>query len=479
MAVTSMSNSSIKTGDKFDNMSPITNRTAFNSEFLVVGGGGGGGGLSTDFRSGGGGGAGGFVTRTQIISRNKTFNLVVGAGGTINSNGNGSSVANLGFLENLVATPSMEDNQNKWVIGSGSLGTSEIQSGTALFGTHSLKITSNDGQLTNLFEDNVRTTGFSVGDWFTYSAYFLAGTSGRQGFLQARFFNSANSLIEEPTSSTGTFNGSTWTRISFSFQIPANTARFGLNIKLPDGNTGTTFVDGIMLQKTSSLNQYVDYQVANQQGEFYALGGGGGGHISQNGFVRGSGGGAGGINSGSARVGGGSLGGQGFSGGDGTVEEYPSGGGGGGANQAGENGQAGSISTGRGGNGGNGIANSITGTSVTRGGGGGGGTDGNPKDGGTGGTGGGANGASTTTNASAAGINLGGGGGGSSFSRASGGITRSGSNGGSGVVIIKIPDFANATFSAGVTQTVSTAVSGFKVYTVTATSTTSETVTIS
>jgi hypothetical protein len=65
---------------------------------------------------------------------------------------------------------------------------------------------------------------------------------------------------------------------------------------------------------------------------------------------------------------------------------------------------------------------------------------------------------------------LGGGGGGSG--------TSSG-NGGSGVVIIKIPDTRTATFSEGVTSSVSTAVSGYKIYTVTATSTTSETVTFS
>jgi hypothetical protein len=52
-------------------------------------------------------------------------------------------------------------------------------------------------------------------------------------------------------------------------------------------------------------------------------------------------------------------------------------------------------------------------------------------------------------------------------------------SGGSGVVIIKIPDTLTATFSAGVTSSLSTAVSGFKIYTVTATSTTSETVTFS
>jgi hypothetical protein len=47
------------------------------------------------------------------------------------------------------------------------------------------------------------------------------------------------------------------------------------------------------------------------------------------------------------------------------------------------------------------------------------------------------------------------------------------------VVIIKIPASNNATFSGGVTSSLSTAVAGFKIYTVTATSTTSETVTFS
>jgi hypothetical protein len=45
-------------------------------------------------------------------------------------------------------------------------------------------------------------------------------------------------------------------------------------------------------------------------------------------------------------------------------------------------------------------------------------------------------------------------------------------------VLIKIPDTRTATFSGGVTQT-STTGGGFKTYTITATSTTSETVTFS
>jgi hypothetical protein len=42
-----------------------------------------------------------------------------------------------------------------------------------------------------------------------------------------------------------------------------------------------------------------------------------------------------------------------------------------------------------------------------------------------------------------------------------------------------VPDNITATFSGGVTSSLSTAVSGFNIYTVTATSTTGETVTFS
>jgi hypothetical protein len=68
------------------------------------------------------------------------------------------------------------------------------------------------------------------------------------------------------------------------------------------------------------------------------------------------------------------------------------------------------------------------------------------------------------------GTNTGYGGGGS------GGHIYSGGNGGSGIVIISIPSFYTASFSGGVTQT-STISSGRRIYTITATTTTSETIT--
>lgn len=140
--------------------------------------------------------------------------------------------------------------------------------------------------------------------------------------------------------------------------------------------------------------------------------------------------------------------GQGFIGG--TSVNYV-GGGGGGASEAGNtDGQA---------HGGDGVASSITGSSVTRAGGGSG------ANGGTGGEGGGG-----SSNGQAGAANTGGGGAGANINGASG-------TGGSGIVIVKVPKTVDLVFSAGVTFT--SAIVGLeKIFTITATSTTSETVTI-
>ena len=196
-------------------------------------------------------------------------------------------------------------------------------------------------------------------------------------------------------------------------------------------------------------------------------GGYGGGGATTNGGTGGSGG--GGYYNGTATGGAGTAN-QGYAGGN-------AGGGGGGAGGVGSVG-TGSDRNGTGGNGGAGVSSSITGSAVSRSGGGGGGGD--HRDSGGGGSasaGGGAGGGSGASSGTSGTANTGGGGGGSSST--TGTNIGSGGNGGSGVVIIKIPNNFTATFSGGVTQTMSTAVSGYKIYTVTATSTTSETVTFS
>ena len=123
--------------------------------------------------------------------------------------------------------------------------------------------------------------------------------------------------------------------------------------------------------------------------------------------------------------------GQGSAGGN-FVHSGPgyAGGGGGGAGGAGGNGGA------NGGNGGVGLESDITGSNVFRAGGGGGGGEG--------------------------------------YSQAGHG---GGGSGGSGFVAIKVPDSITATFSAGVTSSLNSGVSGYRIYSVTATSSGSETVT--
>ena len=200
-------------------------------------------------------------------------------------------------------------------------------------------------------------------------------------------------------------------------------------------------------------------------GAISATGGGKGGNNDSDQTNGGSGGGAG---EGPSTTPG--IAGQGTAGGsadDGTGAS----GGGGGAGFAGGNGG------GSGGVGGNGASSSITGTPTTYAGGGGGGRFGGG--GSAGGSGGGGTGAIAAGAGGDGTANTGGGGGGSSSTNFAPIQRYPGGSGGSGIVIIKIPDTRTATFSAGVTSSLSTAVSGFKVYTVTQTTTTSETVTFS
>ena len=188
-----------------------------------------------------------------------------------------------------------------------------------------------------------------------------------------------------------------------------------------------------------------------------SIGGGGGICDGPLGASGGSGSGGGGATPG---TGGAGTANQGYAGGNGSTSAT---GGGGGAGSAGSNAPSGQT----GGNGGNGVASTITGSSVTRGGGGGGGGNLTAGSGGSGGGGGGNTPGTVNTGGGAGGANPG-----------AGAPSAPGQTGGSGVVIIKIPDTYTATFSGGVTQT-STTSGGFKIYTVTATSTTSETVTFS
>ena len=151
---------------------------------------------------------------------------------------------------------------------------------------------------------------------------------------------------------------------------------------------------------------------------------------------------------------------QSFAGGNASYPNIGAGGGGG----AGQIGQNGSNIIVNGGKGGDGITTNITNTNIIYAGGGGGAAQ-NSAVAASGGAGGGGNGGNvfnskTSTDGS---VNTGGGGGGDTLVPS--GLR--GGSGGSGIIILKIPDTVTATFSAGVTQTTSIS-GGFKIITITA-----------
>jgi hypothetical protein len=206
----------------------------------------------------------------------------------------------------------------------------------------------------------------------------------------------------------------------------------------------------------------------SQFGTLVALGGGKGGTWAD--FPGGNGAsGGGGAENGNApsQVAGLGTAGQGFNGGAGG-QSAPGAGGGGGAGGVGGTG----VSNTRGGLGGVGLQYTISGTATFYGGGGGGANYyGNSNAaGGTGGGGPGwwAAGSGATASNGAAGSangtpNTGGGAGG--YERADG---RTGGIGGSGIVILRIPSAYTATFTPGLTTSLNSSVSGFKIYSVTA-----------
>lgn len=174
--------------------------------------------------------------------------------------------------------------------------------------------------------------------------------------------------------------------------------------------------------------------------------------------------GGGGYGSESSEIAGSGTANQGYSGGSTNIGNGFATAGGGGAGGAGGN--ATSSSGQPGGNGGVGVDSNITGSTIGYAGGGGGSSYYGSA--GTASHGGGEGGRGSFTNSTSSGkngtANRGGGGGGGS-----GGEDPwyKGGNGGSGVVVIKIPDSKSASFTAGVSQTMSQS-GGFKIYTVTA-----------
>ena len=186
-----------------------------------------------------------------------------------------------------------------------------------------------------------------------------------------------------------------------------------------------------------------------------SIGGGAGGGGTSSGTDGSSGGSGGGGGNGVGKLGGAGTANQGFAGGDSNPAGGGRGAGGGGASEAGAD-----SPSANGGDGGDGVESLITGTATYRAGGGGGGSASTGAVGGTGGLGGGGKGETNNSGDATAGTANTGGGGGGSFTAGS-------QAGGSGVVILRVPNTVTADFSAGVVYNY-IPVDGFHVYEITA-----------
>ena len=72
-------------------------------DYLIVAGGGSGGSGGDQANEGAGGGAGGIIYKTSVTFTNSTYNVVIGKGGSENSNGENSSITGTGLTSNRIA----------------------------------------------------------------------------------------------------------------------------------------------------------------------------------------------------------------------------------------------------------------------------------------------------------------------------------------------------------------------------------------
>lgn len=422
----------------------VVGNRPIDAEVLLISGGGGAG----HDRSGGGG-AGAIKSVSKTLIPGPVF-IVVGAGGAGGiaglggaTNGGTSMVSNV-TQPNLVTNPSFETNADNWLTYNGN--SVARTTSVALFGSGSLQITSANASGSDVYQ-SPRSITFQIGDTFTYSAYFRNGTSNRTCFVAAYALNSSFGIAGEYKSANVTPDGSGWTRASVTFTVPANTFQISLNLQTNAGSTGTTFVDGVMLQRSATLNTFVDSTIAASDYPLYLydsiIGGGSGGGWAENGANGSSGGGGGGVDD-TTRAGGLGTSGLGFNGGSSFASPGVANcaGGGGGAGGAGAN--ATSTTMGAGGIGTNAFSTWATATGTGQSGyycgGGSGGCDSRNGSAPTtlaGGLGGGGTG-QKFVNGSDGTANTGGGGGGSGITFSPSLIQRNGGNGGSGLVIVRV-----------------------------------------
>ena len=152
-------------------------------------------------------------------------------------------VGTLTTRTNLVTNPSFETNITGWV---GFLDTPEQSSTYSFVGTKSLKMNPvESGDYVSFF--NIPVT---AGEVYTVSAYIYTDTS-----------KSVNIAVTGGDS-TVTIPAGVWTRISASSTIPEFTTTAAVSITSFSDDTIPFYIDAVMLEQSSTLNQYFDGSTA-------------------------------------------------------------------------------------------------------------------------------------------------------------------------------------------------------------------------
>ncbi|MBN7773153.1 hypothetical protein [Clostridium aminobutyricum] len=151
--------------------------------------------------------------------------------------------------------------------------TIELDSTNKVFGTNSIKITTNTANSAHDFRYTGRGSvyipiadiGLSIGECFTASGYTMPNVGG--ALLRVSYYDTTQTFISTVDSGIN-LNTSGFTRLLCKGTIPANTVYIALYVRLTNasgnvtftGTTENTNVDGIMLQKITS-DEYTNLTV--------------------------------------------------------------------------------------------------------------------------------------------------------------------------------------------------------------------------
>lgn len=154
---------------------------------------------------------------------------------------------------NLVTNPNFETNTTNWIayFSTGTRDTTDFYSGTA-----SYKIVASGAQ--PFFSAETRSS-ITASTQYTFSYYVKATVGTPPARATINWYTAAGAFISQTAGTNTTLTGS-WARRSVTGTAPANAAQAYSYVEITSGAVaGTTvFVDGVMLEQSSSALPYFD-----------------------------------------------------------------------------------------------------------------------------------------------------------------------------------------------------------------------------